>query len=238
MRELSLFTGAGGGLLGTHLLGWTPVGYVENDDYCQRVLAQRIQDGFIPEAPIFGDIRAFIREGYADSYQGMVDVVTAGFPCQPFSVIGKQEGEDDGRNMWPETWDAIRIIRPRFCFLENVPGLLADRYFGRILEGLALLGYGVRWGCIRASQLGAPHRRERLWIVADSAEQGLQGQSSTRLQRGDQAVRLPGKSAWGPIPSDLPRVDDGVAFGVDRTRATGNGQVPRVVQTAWEVLSE
>ena len=81
MRELSLFTGAGGGLLGTKLLGWRPVGYVENSEYCQRVIAARIRDGFLEEAPIFGDIRAFIGEGYAESYQGMVDVLSAGFPC-------------------------------------------------------------------------------------------------------------------------------------------------------------
>ena len=97
MRELSLFSGAGGGLLGTYLLGWIPVGYVEQNDYCQRVIAARIADRILPDAPIFGDIRAFIRDGYAASYQGMVDVLTAGFPCQPFSVAGKRKGGTDKR---------------------------------------------------------------------------------------------------------------------------------------------
>jgi hypothetical protein len=85
MRELSLFTGAGGGILGTHLLGWTPIGYVEWDDYCQRVLAARIADGLIPSAPIFGDVREFVQSGAAEQYRGFADVVSAGFPCQPFS---------------------------------------------------------------------------------------------------------------------------------------------------------
>ena len=88
MKELSLFSGAGGGVLGTKLLGWEAIGYVEYNEYCQQVIAQRIEDGFLDEAPIFSDVRAFLSEGYAESYQGMVDVVTAGFPCQPFSIAG------------------------------------------------------------------------------------------------------------------------------------------------------
>ena len=103
------------------LLGFRPVGYVEWDDYCQRVIAARIRDGILPDAPIFGDIKTFISEGYAASYQDMVDVLTAGFPCQPFSVAGKQRGADDERNMWPATAECIGIVRPRFVLLENAP---------------------------------------------------------------------------------------------------------------------
>jgi len=166
MRELSLFSGAGGGLLGSKLLGWKTIGYVEFNDYCQRVIAQRIKDGIFDDAPIFGDIRAFIREGYAAVYQGMVDVITAGFPCQPFSVAGKRRGEDDERNMWPETIKCIRIIRPRFALLENVPALLAHRYGRRIFGDLAESGYDCKWRVLSAAELGAPHKRDRLWILA------------------------------------------------------------------------
>ena len=168
MRELSLFTGAGGGLLGSHLLGWTPVGYVEYDDYCQQIIALRIADGILPEAPIFGDIKTFISEGYADSYSGLVDIVTAGFPCQPFSVAGKGEAENDPRNKWPETIDVIRRVRPRFAYLENPPGLLAREYIRRIYGDLAESGYDCRWRCLSAAELGAPHRRQRWWCVAHS----------------------------------------------------------------------
>ena len=80
LRELSLFSGAGGGLLGSRLLGWKTVGYVEWDKYCQQVLEARIRDGYLDEAPIFGDIRQFIEEGYAEAYAGHVDVISAGFP--------------------------------------------------------------------------------------------------------------------------------------------------------------
>ena len=166
MNEVSLFTGAGGGLLGTHLLGWRPIAYVEVEEYCQRVLAQRIKDGILPEAPIYGDIRAFTSEGHASLYRGVADVVTAGFPCQPFSVAGKNLGEDDPRNMWPATVEAIRRIRPRYALLENVPGLLAHPYFGCILGDLAESGYHARWCVLGADDAGANHRRKRLWIWA------------------------------------------------------------------------
>ena len=172
MTELSLFTGAGGGLLGTKLLKWRTLGYVEYEDYCQRVIAQRIKDGLLDDAPIFGDIRAFNDSGHAASYQGMVDVITAGFPCPAFSVAGKRKADADERNMWPETIRTIRIIRPRFCLLENVSGLLSVRgtdgrpYFGRVLGDLAESGYDARWRVLSAAECGAPHKRDRLWIVA------------------------------------------------------------------------
>lgn len=81
MNELSLFSGSGGGLLGTSLLGWTPKGYVEIDEYCQQVIAQRIKDGLLPVAPIFSDINEFLFTGAARQYRGFIDVVTGGFPC-------------------------------------------------------------------------------------------------------------------------------------------------------------
>ena len=184
MNELSLFSGCGGGLLGTKLLGWRPVGYVEFDDYCQRVISQRIKDGLLEEAPIFGDIRAFIDQGYAAGYQGLVDVVSGGFPCQPFSVAGKRKGADDERNMWPATIEVIRLVRPRYAFLENVPGLLNSGYFGTILADLAESGYDARWRILSAAEVGAPHKRDRLWIVAHTKSSRLQGQRVARIRNG------------------------------------------------------
>ena len=169
MNELSLFSGAGGGLLATkYLLGWRTIGYVEVDEYCQAVLAQRIEDGHLDPAPIFGDIKRFISEGYAEAYQGMVDVLSAGFPCQPFSIAGKQKGEQDERNLWPATIETIRIIRPRYAYLENVSSLLSFDYVRRILGDLAEAGYDARWCVLGADDCGAPHRRKRWWLVANS----------------------------------------------------------------------
>jgi len=192
MRELSLFTGAGGGLLGTKLLGWEPVGYVEWNEYCQRSIAQRIKDGFLARAPIFCDIRTFVSEGYAEAYQGMVDVITAGFPCQPFSVAGRGEAENDERNMWPATIDVIRAVRPKFIYLENSPNLLTFEYARTIFRELAESGYSCRWRCLSAAEMGANHKRKRVWIVAYSEGEssnerkniGENGESSTFKPRG------------------------------------------------------
>ena len=170
MNELSLFSGAGGGLLGTKLLGWRHVGYVEYEKYCQQVIAQRIKDGILSEAPIFGDVREFVQSGAAKKYKGFVDVVTAGFPCQPFSVAGKRKGKEDERNMWPSTIQIIRDVQPRYAFLENVSGLLNSGYFQEILGSLAQAGYDAKWIVLGADDVGAPHRRKRLWIKATSQD--------------------------------------------------------------------
>lgn len=251
MNELSLFTGAGGGLLGTKLLGWNHIGYVENNEYCQKVLAQRIKDGFLDEAPIFGDIRAFIGEGYAEAYQGMVDVITAGFPCQPFSSAGRRKSADDDRNMWPETIRCIREISPRFAFLENVPGLISCGYLGTILGDLAESGYDCRWRVLSAAEVGAPHKRDRLWIVAH--DQSIRFvQSKTIIV--DDSKNNSQKTYWSyrkravsgsilgrdyPHPADkVLRVEDDDAYYVDRIKAIGNGQVPAVVKTVWRLLTD
>jgi len=269
MNELSLFSGAGGGLLGTKLLGWRSVGYVENNTYCQKILAQRIEDGFLDEAPIFGDIRQFIKSGAVKKYQGFVEVVTAGFPCQPFSVAGKKKGKDDERNLWPETLAVIRAVRPRYALLENVPGLLNSGYFPEILGSLAESGFDARWTVLGADDVGAPHRRKRLWILADSnspreqqptrdneESRGWSGDSGEDVADsmcgareqygydggvgGESELGADGKSRFGPWPTepDVGRVAHGLAHRMDRLRAIGNGQVPRVVATAWEILTD
>lgn len=185
MNELSLFTGAGGGVLGTHhLLGWKTCGYVEWNEYCQRVIAARIADGYLTSAPIFTDVREFVQSGAAEQYRGIADVVAAGFPCQPFSVAGKQLAADDERNMWPATRDVIRIVQPQSVLLENVPGLVSCGYIGTVITDLAALGYVGRWGVIGAADAGAPHKRDRLWIVAHTErEQGKQRRNAD-VQRG------------------------------------------------------
>lgn len=252
LRELSLFSGAGGGLLGSKLLGWRTIGYVEINDYCQRVIAQRIKDGILDKAPIFGDIRAFIRDGFASAYSGLVDVVSAGFPCQPFSEAGLRRGGDDERNMWPETIECIRVVKPRYAFLENVPGLLTHEYGRRIFRDLAECGLDARWRRLSGAELGAPHKRDRVWIVAYPKserwprllpldlekcvkEVNSQDRESIALDTygSDYKWNDPESYSESPFLGD----DDGVANIVDRLEAAGNGQIPIVVKTAWEILS-
>lgn len=187
MNELALFAGVGGGLLATKwLLGWRTVCYVEWDEYCIKVLKARIRDGILDDAPIWDDARSFDGRPWA----GLVDVVTAGFPCQPFSQAGKRRGEDDPRNMWPDTIRIIREVRPRFAFLENVPGLLSSGYYGTILSELAESGYDARWRVLSAAELGAPHKRDRVWIVAHATC----AEAHSECERSQQPRRQQGES--------------------------------------------
>lgn len=175
------------------LLGFRPVGYVEWNDYCQRVLAARIRDGILHDAPVFGDVKAFIRDGYAESYTGMVDVLTAGFPCQPFSVAGKRKHADDERNMWPATADVIGIVRPRFVLLENVPGI--RRYLPVVVRDLRRRGYDVQRPLqLGADDVGAPHKRKRIWIMAHTLGDGTgwKDHRSTDVADADGKVIRPG----------------------------------------------
>ena len=209
---------------------------MEYDDYCQRVIAQRIKDGLLDEAPIFGDIKTFISDGYAESYTGLVDVVTAGFPCQPFSVAGKRGGAEDTRNMWPQTRDTIRIVRPKYALLENVPGLLVSGYFGTILRDLSEVGYNARWTVLGADNVGANHHRKRVWILAyPKVLDGAWGNKKEN-RRPVGISGEPGGHLWWETRPKPSRMDDGLAFGVDRLKAIGNGQVPQVAATAWEIL--
>ncbi len=237
MNELSLFTGGGGGVLGTKLLNnWRSVGYVEWDKYCQKIISQRIEDGFLDEAPIFGDIDDFIESGASKKYAGYVDVVTAGFPCQPFSVAGKKRGQDDERNKWPQTLQCIRDVRPRYALLENVPNLLNSGYFGEILSSLAEAGFDAKWCVLGANDVGAPHRRKRLWILAYPDSERLEGQREESSRTGEE-LSNPGDSRWWSTEPNVGRVAHGVASRVDRLKALGNGQVPAVAATAWQILT-
>lgn len=186
MYELALFAGAGGGLLATkHLLGWRTVCYVENARYPVEVLKARIADGLLDDAPIWGDARTF--DGRP--WRGCVDIITAGFPCQPFSQAGKGLGEQDERNLWPDTIRIIREVQPTGVVLENVSRLLSHAYIGRIFGDLAESGYDSRWDCIPASAVGANHQRDRVWIVAysnaghrgavDSSASDLEGENDS-----------------------------------------------------------
>jgi DNA (cytosine-5)-methyltransferase 1 len=260
VNELSLFTGAGGGLLGTHLLGWRPVGYVEWNEYCQRVIAARIADGYLPVAPIFTDVREFVQSGAAEQYRGVADVVTAGFPCQPFSSAGIGLGERDPKNMWPATRDVIRIVRPRYLLLENVTGLLG-RYASTVTADLAAMGYVGSNGVLSAADEGANHIRERVWFrcnanansqpngsVHDEAPRRSPNVSDAKRGRKPLGRNLAG-TWWsgelaqkydrrtGANPSRGMGVDDGLAHRMDRLAALGNGQVPAVVARAWEELA-
>ncbi len=233
MKYLSLFSGVeGGGLAFQHLIEpkITCIGYVENDEYCQRIIRQRQIDGLLDKAPIYGDIRTFIDSGCAELYRGITDIVAGGFPCQPFSQAGKRTKELDDRNLWPETIATIRLVRPRYTFLENVPGLLTSGYMPTIFADLAEAGYNARWTMLGANDVGAKHKRKRVWILAHTNRD-----NEFRISKFQQIQN----SIWErpkERASEFLGMDARVDKRVDRFSAIGNGQAPQVAALAWEIL--
>ena len=167
MNELALFAGAGGGILGGKLLGWRTVCAVEWEPYPAGVLAQRQNDSVLEPFPIWDDVQTF--DG--NPWRGIVDVVSGGFPCQDISAAGKGAGIDGDRSsMWYQMARIISEIRPRFVFVENSP-LLVERGLAVVLGDLAKLGFDAAWTCVSAGNTGAPHQRDRIWIVGYSASE-------------------------------------------------------------------
>lgn len=166
MRLGSFCTGIGGlDIAAERVFGAEPVWFAEYEKAPSLVLARHW-----PDVPNHGDIK---KTDWASVEP--VDIVTAGYPCQPFSTAGKREGTDDPRHLWPSIRDAVRVLRPRIVVLENVRGHLSLG-FGQVLADLAGLGFNAEWGVFRSSDIGAPHRRGRLFVVANSRDSAVVGE--------------------------------------------------------------
>lgn len=176
MNELALFAGAGGGVLASYLMGWRTVCAVERDAYAAQVLAQRQNDGILEAFPIWSDITTFDGK----PWQGIVDVISGGFPCQDISSAGKGVGiEGERSGLWSEMARIIGEVRPRYVFVENSP-MLVSRGLTRVISDLAQMGYDAQWARFSASNFGAPHIRDRIWIVAYArCQRGEAGTSQT-----------------------------------------------------------
>jgi DNA (cytosine-5)-methyltransferase 1 len=162
LREMALFAGAGGGILGGHLLGWRTVCAVEWDIYAACVLAARQNDGILPSFPIWDDIQTF--DG--TKWRGLVDVVSGGFPCTDISAAGKGAGITGSKSsMWKHMARIINEVRPGFAFVENSP-LLVGRGAAMVIGDLTEMGYDCEWCIVSASDVGAPHQRDRFWLKA------------------------------------------------------------------------
>lgn len=274
LRDLALFAGAGGGILGGHLLGWRTVCAVERDAYAAQVLAQRQNDGILEAFPIWSDVTTF--DGRP--WRGIIDVISGGFPCQDISAAGAGAGIEGARSgLWSEFKRIIGEVRPRRVYVENSP-MLTVRGLGTVLGDLAELGFDAEWGIVSAADTDAPHLRKRIWIMADAHCEGLEGptwcglhgeggasiiasssgqevayamrerereqrivagitDTQDRRESGQRPDR-PRGHGFGRWPAEpgMGRVADGVAHRVDRIKALGNGQVPRVAAAAWEIL--
>jgi DNA (cytosine-5)-methyltransferase 1 len=160
VNVLDLFSGIGGFSLGLERAGMTTVAFCEINEYCQKVLAKNF-----PGRPIFSDIRKLTKEGLRECGIDRIDIVTGGFPCQPFSIAGKKKATEDDRDLWPEMRRVIEETRPSWVIGENVANFV-NLAFTRSKLDLEALGYTVRPFIIPACAVGAQHRRDRVWIIA------------------------------------------------------------------------
>jgi len=242
LNELALFAGAGGGILGGKLLGWKTVCAVEIDAYCASILVARQNDEILEPFPIWNDVRTF--DG--GRWRGIVDVVSGGFPCQDISIAGLGRGIDGERSgLWREMSRIIGEIRPRFAFVENSPALVT-RGLGRILGDLEEMGYNARWGIFSACSIGAPHSRERLFLLVYTNSKRLPRPKQSCQKKAEwpldfrQTIRdLWSKTYrcdwWNNEPA-VGRVANRMAHWVDRIKVIGNGQVPSVAANAFRIL--
>lgn len=188
----SLFAGIGGIDLGLERTGYFRTAWVcERDPYCQRVLAKHW-----PDVPVYDDVAGIGEDTPA------VDVIAAGFPCQPVSTAGRRKAQDDERWLWPHVERCIGVLRPRGVLLENVAGLFTAG-FDDVIGGLAACGYAAEWDCIPAAAVGAPHRRDRVFLVAARPDvANVTPQYAWPSPMGDSAcIKLDSERANNGIPS-------------------------------------
>ena len=251
---LDLFSGIGGITLA--LSEWIrPIVYCEIEPYCQSILLQRMQEGNLPKAPIWDDIRTLRSETFPK-----IDIIYGGFPCQDISIAGLQKGLEGKRSgLVFEIFRLVNEKKPSFIFLENVPNI-RTKGAERVCKELAERGYDCRWCNISASDVGAKHKRERWFLLAHSESnipnylltgirekpesgsenvsdtkcKGLEGQcKSQRIQKTH--TNISDSSQWAVEPA-MGRMVNGLPHRVDRIKALGNSVVPLQVKTAFKML--
>ena len=259
MTHMSLFSGIGAIDLASHWAGFTTIGQCEIDDYATKVLEKNF-----PNISRWRDIRDVTNKSFRERTgisTGELTLLSGGFPCQPHSVAGKRKASADERDLWDEFARVIREIRPKWVLGENVRGLLGSefgRYFGRILRDMDEMGYNVGWCSYGAVDVGAYHRRERIFIVANSiCERWNSVDKNEKVRRNiavtknaDNSETKPGFNAepyniWlcgnGKITKGSGRTernDDGLSSGVDRLRCLGNAVVPQQVYPILKSIAE
>jgi len=251
MNELALFAGAGGGILGGHLLGWRTVCAVEWEPYPASVLVARQNEKILPPFPIWDDVQTFDGK----PWRGIAQVVSGGFPCQDISAAGKGDGLDGERSgMWREMARIIGEVQPQYAFVENSP-MLTSRGLGTVLGNLAEMGFDAKWCVLGADSVGAPHKRDRIWILATNARGiGRNIWSSYREERsvlhdinGDATES---KSEWerwvsriGEIGTDVADTDCGLRRGRRAIQQSGKNEngglfIKEIEQTEYDLWSE
>ncbi len=219
LHALHLCSGYGGFELALRLAGIPArtVCHVERDAHAAAALVARMEDEALDRAPIWDDIETF--DGRA--WRGRVDIVTAGFPCQPFSAAGQRRGTEDERWLWPDIARIVRDVGPEYVLLENVTQLV--RYgLPYVLSDLAALGFDAEWGCLPASAVGAPHRRERWWCLAWMADAAGVGRQADHPAH-----------AAGPPRLARPSHGSGAVADADSQRGVAGDGTTSEIQRVW-----
>ena len=239
LRMLDLFAGIGGfSYAGEKLVGgYETVAFCEYDKHAQKVLRKHW-----PDTEIIGDIRGLADD--ADRFRGMVDIITGGYPCQPFSLAGVRRGDQDDRHLWPEMLRVIEAVRPRWVIGENVAGHITMG-LDTVLSDLEGAGYASRCYVIPAVAADARHRRDRCWIVAHAGcqRQGAEvsrsgGQSIYGSAAGQRTKTRDGfaDSRWWAREPQICRVANGIPGRVHRLKQLGNSIVPQVAaRILWAI---
>ena len=225
LKILDLFSGIGGFSLGLEATGhFETAAFCEIEPYCKQVLKKHW-----PTVPIFDDIRQL-----KGTDIGTIDIITGGYPCQPFSVAGKQKAEQDPRHLWPEYFRLIQELKPTWVIGENVSGHI-KLGLDSVLEDLASEGYSTRTFSISASSIGANHKRERIWIIANSNSSKFLKENSSVRSKGTESIR----SNIGSICENISKTNDvadtdskrGCLWETDRQDAEDVRQSPRGEET-------
>jgi DNA (cytosine-5)-methyltransferase 1 len=243
MKHLDLFSGIGGFALAARWSGIETTGFVEIDSYCQKVLNKNF-----PNVPIIGDIKD-VKE---DTFKRPIDILTGGFPCQPFSVAGKQRGKEDERYLWDSMCNVIKEYKPTWIIGENVTGII-DLALTDVLSSLEDIGYQTQVFIIPACAVDAPHRRDRVWIIANptsvngdeyafkpSSEMSKQGIWGLQLRRCDM-YEINGEFNLNKreiLESSICRRNDGIPYRVDRLKCLGNSIVPQIAYIIMQSIAD
>jgi DNA (cytosine-5)-methyltransferase 1 len=237
MKVLDLFSGIGGFSIGLEKVGFETVAFCEIEPYCQAVIRKHW-----PDTPIYNDVRSVNADRLAADGHDGIDVITAGFPCQDISIAGHGAGLDGERSgLWSEVARIVGEIRPRWVMLENVAALLG-RGMGRVIGDLAAIGYDAQWEVISASAVGAPHRRQRVWIVAHDRRKRRQGVAPVEIFR-QQAFSwcddVRGAADIPDRPDLYPSKLCGSGNGIrKRLHALGNSIVPQIPEMIGRAIVE
>lgn len=230
MKHLDLFSGIGGFALAAQWMGWETVAFCEKEKYAKRVLERHW-----PNVPIIDDIRD-IKEPIG------CDILTGGFPCQPFSSAGKQKGKADDRYLWPEMLRVIALERPAWVVGENVAGIVGVA-LDQALFDLEAQGYSSRAFILPACAVDAPHRRDRVWILANRTSNGQQRRCQPSVPREQNLSRKLGRSRQNKLPRwpaepRVCRVVNGLPNRAHRIKALGNAVVPQVVYQIFKAIDK